>query len=256
MNNLKHEHLNPTAVDCEQVAELLSAYAFGMTDPAETVLVEEGLKLCPQLEAELAEYRELADKLLDSQVPEQHAPGHILDNLLAAVASSEDKVSPQKRIIRWRMWFPTLAAALIMLVLGIGNIYALTRINRMEDRQDELYHKIDARDDMLTLFANEGIWQFELMHVEENQSSPGLVLCHPDEPMVIVQVANLAPDREYEVRLWREGVRVDAGELKTDQTGAGTLVFQAPEEMGSYRYLYIMDKSSPEPVRILQAKLY
>ncbi len=78
-----------TALDCEALAQLIPEYAFGLTDDAETYLVEINLSHCPEAQSLLADYRALQADLRAS-VPLVDPSPEVGARLRAAVHASAD----------------------------------------------------------------------------------------------------------------------------------------------------------------------
>ena len=59
-------HSAQSANNCEAVQELIPEYAFGLTPPEQTRLVEANLASCPEASVQLADYREIQDEMRNS----------------------------------------------------------------------------------------------------------------------------------------------------------------------------------------------
>jgi anti-sigma factor RsiW len=91
----------PLAADpeCEAALELVPAYCLGATDPAETAFVEAKARTCPEVAAELAEYRLMTDALLFS-APLVEPPTHLGAKLLAQIALPAKQETPTQPALR------------------------------------------------------------------------------------------------------------------------------------------------------------
>jgi hypothetical protein len=89
----------------------------------------------------------------------------------------------------------------------------------------------------------------------------GFIDCNPGRKVALVRVENFPqpPTPEgFQIWLWRDGERTDAGKLKVDQTGAGTLVLEAPDLMGTYQWVGIgsRDATTGEWQSVVRGNLY
>ncbi len=131
--------------DCDELRDLIPAYSIGATDAADTRLVEDGLRRCPELAAELVDYEQLGATLAQA-VPQIAPPPELLASLLTAArasarpttpavnAASAPTLVPASRAInrppkRRRLSAAWLAAAVFALVLVTSNIYWINRVN-------------------------------------------------------------------------------------------------------------------------------
>lgn len=232
---------NTLTPDCERLRELLPAYGFGITDAEETRLVEQLLPLCPEVAAELDDYETLSDAMLFSAPPLQ-PPAHLLTQIMDAAAKP---AAPVVVLPRRRWLIPAAAAAVIVLLLiNIGLILQLTSSVNENTR---LAGQVNVQTAMLSLAATDRLLKFELTDQREEGDARAVVLCNPEETVVLVQAENfppLPPEMAYHIWLWRDEQKTSGGWLRVNEEGQGTLVFNAPQEMGLYQYIGL----SPEPL--------
>src|SRR5947208_2567581 len=127
---------------CDTIQELIPDYAFGLTDPGETRLVETNLTRCPEAAMQLADYRHLQAEMR-AGVPQIAPPSQLETRLMAAVSiPAVIKTNSQaRRVIRFsrlnRRW-GWLAAALVLIALVGSNVYWAGRVNELTRQQNEL----------------------------------------------------------------------------------------------------------------------
>ncbi len=122
---------NPSAPDCKTILELIPDYAFGLTAPDETRLVESHLQTCPEVAAQLADFRQMQDEMREN-VPQMEPPPELGERLMAAVA--EPVIVPKPR--RTFQWSWVAAAAVAALI--ISNVYWLLRTNSLNTNTPQI----------------------------------------------------------------------------------------------------------------------
>ncbi len=139
-------------MDCQEIREIIDAYALGGLEPGEAGLVEQHLPGCASCRQELVEAEEAA--LMLALAAPRHSPGIGLRSRVLAearkdlAAESAPSLTPAPATSpRWRRWWPALAGG-----LAAGSLVAVTvlagvftfRIDNLESENDAL------RRDMLT----------------------------------------------------------------------------------------------------------
>jgi len=123
--------------DCDELRDLIPAYSIGATDEADTRLIEDGLRRCPDLALELAEYERVGAALAQS-VPQVAPPPELLTSLLTAARAAASAASSAPALVpasrpqppkRRRLSAAWLAAAVLALVLVASNVYWVNRVS-------------------------------------------------------------------------------------------------------------------------------
>ncbi|GAB4308026.1 MAG: anti-sigma factor [Phototrophicales bacterium] len=249
--------------NCEQLNELLPAYALGIIDHDEQAEVERLLAECPDYIDELATYQALHDALLQ-EVPQIQPPAHLKAQIMQQVAgvgiTPSQPVMPNSNISTASRGRLLLVAAAAIILVFVGVIAAL--LNQSS------HNKLSAAEiAMQTLLKRQDVAKFDLVDVREEQHDAtlqGVVLCHPDEQLVLIQVENFPPlqaNEVYQIWLWQGDARIDGGTFRVDDAGNGIILFNAPEDMINYDYVGIIRTEapgslSPEGVPTARAQLY
>jgi hypothetical protein len=109
-----------TLMDCEQVGELLDAYALGAADPADAAVVEEHVADCVRCWGELSKGQQTA-ALLALTVRMEEAPARLGERIIARAQRERSPGSKSPGIwSRLRLPWPATAAA-----LGVASLAAL-----------------------------------------------------------------------------------------------------------------------------------
>src|SRR4051812_30101242 len=112
---MSSQQRNGTAGICDTVGELIADYAFGLTDPEETRMVEANLTYCPDAVEQLADFRRIQGEMR-AGVPQVEPSPQMGTRLMAAITAPAAP-APLSRLSRRpfsrsfnRVW---LAAAVI-----------------------------------------------------------------------------------------------------------------------------------------------
>lgn len=184
--------------DCEQLRELIPAYSIGATDADETRLVEDGLKRCPELVAELNYYADISDKISDS-IPMMPVPTHLLGDLLMSAKKSRPKPV-------YHLSWAKLAVASLLLLLVLSNIYWITRLNTATIHEIDLQTAVNGE---VTRANGHVIW---------SQQSGDAILIVSDFPI-------LPNHQVYQAWVRRDADIISLGIFSVNDDGAGTLIF-------------------------------
>lgn len=216
--------------DCEQLHDLLPAYALKITTPEESARVQELLSLCPEATADLKAYDEISDALLYS-VPQIAPPPHLREQLLQR-ASTQPQPKLQVSAPN-RDWLMIGIAAAAITVLVISFRMVLLMIEQSNATPTTL----------LRLIAQERTVSFPLVALNVDAPHQAVLICDPDETIGMVYLEDFPVEGgRYELWLWREDERVSAGVIVVDGQGDGLLVFEAPDLMRNYRYATIANQ--------------
>lgn len=234
---------NLSAADCEILDALLPAFAFGLLDENEKQQVEKLLPNCPDRASELADYQALAGKMLHSATPVEPPPDLLLRLLQAtaptASANSDNitllpKPESRRQTSRFNPGVLAGIAAALVLVVLTGWIFFQTA---------QLSRTVEAQETLLSLFATDQVVSFELTDPSDTPTNARAVLkCNAGQKVAVLhaEAFPVSADEEFEVWLWLDQVtKISGGFLEIDPAGSGTLIFEAPEVMGTYQYVSI-----------------
>ncbi len=233
--------------NCEQLNELLPAYALGIVDHDEQAEVERLLAECPDYIDELATYQALHDALLQ-EVPQIQPPAHLKTQIMQQVTGvgiiPSQPITPVSNNATDSRVRLLLVAAAVMILVFVGIVAALL---------DQTSHNklSEAEIAMQTLLKRQDVAKFDLVDVREEQHDTplqGVVLCHPDERLVLIQVEGfplLQANEVYQIWLWQGDARIDGGTFRVDEEGNGIILFNAPEDMINYDYVGIIRTEAP-----------
>src|SRR5579859_3756274 len=97
------DHQSPhTANDCDSVRALIPEYAFGLSDAAETHLVETNLSTCPDAASDLEAFRQIQADMRAGVAQIEPAP-QLRERLMAAVEKPLQNVQEHAVPIRRRL---------------------------------------------------------------------------------------------------------------------------------------------------------
>jgi len=255
-------------VNCQQLRELIPAYSIRATDPEETALVESMLPFCPEAAAELTDYLVLADEFLYLPTDAPRTRGHLdpmpqLPILIRTPAklTQAPKVAaarPQKRPVRRSQWLLPLsvAAVFVVIVLGASTFYWINRVQSLQNEQLALALRLQEAQIALLPLTSGQVHHRELL---PNQAVPVSVEAHATliwetarevGSVYVTGLPPLTPDKTYQFWLVRDGGAVSLGTFRVDETGIGTLVFEAPEPIEEFQHIGISEEpatGSPMP---------
>ncbi|MGH2562379.1 MAG: anti-sigma factor family protein [Thermomicrobiales bacterium] len=240
--------MTATDVRCDDVAELLPAYALRALDRAESVSVAGHLADCPTCRAALSAYEAvvedlnaampiappagLRDRVLASAT--QVSPGlttpnppspAIRNGRAAAVASSPRRL----RLVTFG-----LAAAAVVLIAAVAVLAALLADSR-ESRDEAAAGEVQLAS---YLSAGGNVTAMNSLSAANYGYSfgQGSLVTAPNMPPMIVVGGCPESDDDHEYRVWveRDGDRTRVGVLTVGNEGSGWLTFEPPEPLTSY----------------------
>jgi hypothetical protein len=291
------QRVNRQQPDCDTLRALIPAYSVGATDPEETALVEQLLPLCPEGEAELNEYLALS-QAMHYTVPAAQPPAHLHDKLMTAIntpaAPSVSKPNapnsmsvrptpvrsapaeaprpkpaqaPAARVLPFRLMAAVAAIAAALLI--ISNVYWVSQVNSLRDREQQMANLLQNQETELTsmrereqqiasLLQNQEIAlaslgtgranRLELASTDTTQTGTlATVLWNPQSSTALLYTDNLPPlppDQAYQVWLIGDANPVGFGTFQIDEQGVGVLVIQADVPVDDYGVVAI----TAEPV--------
>lgn len=243
-------HLESTH-DCDAIRELIAEYAFGLTSPEETRLVEANLASCLEAVAQLEDYRRLQDEMRGS-VP-QHEPSPMLeDRLMALIATPQEAPQPQPRFRFHPAW---LAAAVALIILLLSNVYWLFRINTLEQAQDTLVPQTPGATTNRPFIwtTTSDVRSVRLPPSQENADTSAFLMWNAESKIGLLYAQGfpeLSTGKTYQLWLTRGEERVNAGTFRVDDEGTGALLFRISDPIDQYTWARITeepDKGSDEP---------
>lgn len=236
----------PGQTDCDTLRDLLPAYSIGATDPEETALVESLLDSCPEVAEELQDFKALSRAMLFTAPPAQ-PPAALHDRIMAAAkprptttAAPQPTVvmpdfsTPPKRgnINRWLAIAAAVAAALVV----ISNIYWISRVNDVQQQQDEIVTILAQQRDLLAAAGAGSVQRVELVSAQ-NSISEALVMYSAASDLGVLlsdQFPALSSDRAYQLWLIQGEQMTSAGLFQVDDEGQSVLVFRSSQPLDEY----------------------
>jgi hypothetical protein len=225
-------------VSCDDVREVLEAYALRVLDQEEQARVEAHLASC-------ADCRTLADRYADilAGLPEALAlasplrlPETIKPRLLAALEGVAAETAAQapgttvprrpRRALRLLAFAGAVALALALASTAALS-FALDRERRLKERFAGL---LDQRETVLEVVDGRGTQRAFLSSPDARSTAYGKLFTNPRLRQVVVMAGRLPGPQEgrrYRVLLTSGGVTRTPGILKVNARGFGLLVFEA-----------------------------
>jgi anti-sigma-K factor RskA len=133
---------------CESYLPLVPDYCLGVLDVETAAALEAILPQCPELQTHVDIYRQIAEPLLHSTPPTQ-APVRVFEGIIAATTPNRQTYWWHKfgQIPRWG-W----AAAALIVILLVSNIYWLQRNADLNQEVDDLSAKVASANNDATTF--------------------------------------------------------------------------------------------------------
>lgn len=254
---------------CDQISDLIPAYALGAADPEERALVEANLARCPQAQAALAEYQAITENFLFS-IPPSTPPAHLAAKIGAALDVSSvpaPKTTARPGSAGWlaqltswltpRGWNTSsvaapLAALVLLVIVVFGGAYSIFQFSRLNSQQMVLLERIDAQaaliaqqgeilqdqTSVLVMLSAGNAYRAELPPTEgSDPEATAAALYDPQGNQAFVYVRNfpaLDVDQTYQIWLIQGETRVNGGTFNVDHYGRGIHVLWNRERIGSF----------------------
>ncbi len=251
-------------MNCDQIRELLEAYALGALDADEQSSVEQHLAGCADCRRRAAEYAEVVNALPEALAtasplsPSPALKSRLLQSLEAAPAASsradtrESQAAPfptrstapderpggmARRTPpgRWPSWWrPRTLAALgiaILLVLALSwGVQLSVALAQERALRAELANLVDQRELVLEVIDSSETVKAFLRPTQSDSASYGKLYTRPDLSHVVAMAARLPQPpagQAYHLWLTGEGRTQLAGVLKLNDQGFGLLILEA-----------------------------
>jgi anti-sigma-K factor RskA len=230
------KHFDPARV-CDTIHDLIPEYAFGLTTPEETRLVESNLALCPEAAAQLADFRRLQEEMR-SGVAQLEPPPPLEQRLMAAIAAPNPTAKPRPH----PGW---LAAAAALLALVVTNVYWLARVDDLIRRHDELVARLDGQSDNAFVLTNANNLRWVRLPSENNENTSAFLMWDADSDTGLLYAhgfPRLAPGKTYQLWLTRGDERVNAGTFQVDDQGNAALLFHSPAPIDEFTWARVTDE--------------
>ncbi len=211
----------------EHLFDLLPAYALGSLDPVEEQQVNEHLASCAICRAELETYDGVVQNLPLAMV--QSAPSSDLKRKVLAharKATISDKAMPaqtlwQRLSLAIRAGAPIwgIAGLILILILGVSNLFLWGRLNEIERA---------TRNVLITI---------PMQGTDINPQAVGMLVVSADGEhgtLVVDGLPILEINYQYQLWLIRDGQRTNGGVFSVDEEGYGNLWITSPDPLLSY----------------------
>jgi len=238
---MESSHLIESTPDCEAVRALIPEYAFGLTEPDDTRLVESSLASCPEAAADLAAFREMQHEMRLG-VPQMEPPAGLADRLLAATTEPTSAPERARRLPFHPAW---LAAAAAMLAVIITNVYWFMRVEAVIRQNDELAAMIGGQGDNAFVLTSTHDLRWVRLPSETNAETNAFMMWNGASDTGLLYVRGfprLEPGKTYQLWLTRGEERVNAGTFQVDEEGSAALLFHTDEPIDDYTWARVTDE--------------
>lgn len=225
---------------CEAIQELIPEYAFGLTDPEQTRLVEANLLHCPEAAAQLADFRSLQAEMRGA-VSQIEPAAALEDRLMAAIAVPAPQIQTVKqRRLPARPW---LVAAAAVLALVLSNVYWLARVGNEAPNASGNGQTISNEEGAFVLTSTANLRWVRLPATEAVNPDTSAFLMWNAESKIGLMYARgfpaLSSGKTYQLWLTRGELRVSAGTFHVDEAGIGALLFQSEQPIDEFTWARI-----------------
>jgi hypothetical protein len=227
---------------CDDLSQLLPAYALDQLSPAERRLVEEHVSGCDDCRTALADYLAAADSWLYAPAQLQ-TPVPLKAELLRRIRSVD---TAERSVPGFRAWLARLfsspgrraigLAVAMLILLIVTNVYWLSTLRQLEAQQTLLAGQAAGQQIALNLLTSGG----RSIALKGDPAAPaavGALIVAADQVdgvLLVNALPTLPVDKTYQLWLIHDGQRDSAGLFKVDATGQGTLVVHASRPLLNY----------------------
>lgn len=233
----------------QEIEELLAAFALGATDRDESAAIQRLLATQPELAAELADYSELADKLLFA-APPVDVPTGLEGRIQAAIRTPVVDAHP-KDIRTFREpaipWWKRIQVPQWSLQLGMGLVVVLllVLINGYWSRQVAILRQTQQALESELLLHKTTFSVIAMDDSERIMLTPTNPLEHFDADLIwgegfetallyVADFPSVEPGKTYQSWLLQGKEYISAGTLTISEFGAGTLIIQLAKPFDEY----------------------
>lgn len=208
----------------EQIRGLLEAYALDILAEDEAQVVARHLQGCADCRADLAAYRRVTDELAfatPDEALDAALDAALKQRLMARIQTREQETGAQPSAGVWEKiaaalqgWQPVAVALAILIVLSIALWWQQGRN-----------------------VQNEGERQITLTGTDAAPEARGVIQFGADTDrgtLVVEGLPLLAPDRQYQLWLIKDGDRVSGGVFSVTDDGNATITIAAPNPLDDY----------------------
>jgi anti-sigma-K factor RskA len=206
--------------DHEEIRGLLPGYVLDALDPEESALVQSHLSRCAACRREVAAFLRVTDQLAlgAAEASRGPAPRPELEGRILREASLTRARQPVRTARRWTVGLAAAAAVLILL-LGAGNILQWTRSPQFQAR-------------------SRGLVTVALVGTMSHQDAYGTIVVdmEDDEGVLAVHgLSKLGPDLRYQLWLRKGNEAKSGGLFNVDENGYGSLLIKVPGGFQGFR---------------------
>ncbi len=234
--------------DDERLAarELLPAYALGVLDDDERLLVETELATSPDLRVELQQHEGVVDELNSSHEPGSPSP-ELKQRILRSAGSSG---AAQPVPIRRNMFPRALVAAAAVLILVMGGAIAVLA-DQVREREQEISDLQAASSRPSTDFTQPLVWS-NISAVHNGTEVSGYFCRTEDGNVGWIIIEGMHTDNDRVLQLWLvdDDRIVSGGMFATDEEGRGFGVVRVSAPVHSFEQIWITaepPQGSPQP---------
>jgi anti-sigma-K factor RskA len=234
------------APDCNAIIELIPEYAFGLTDPDDTRLVELGLASCPEAADQLADFQRIQAEMRVN-VPQLEPSAQLGSRLMAAIAEPAPTVKTRRRLIG-RISVAWLAAAIAVIALIGTNVYWALRVSDLDQQVNALVSNNNGIQDNGTqnvafiLTSTNHLRWVRLPPSEEKGDASAFMMWNAESKIGLLYARGfpkLVVGKTYQLWLTRGDEKISAGTFRVDEDGKGALLFHITEPIDKYTWARI-----------------
>jgi hypothetical protein len=230
-------HHTDSIRQCDVIQELIPDYAFGLTDPEETRLVESNLAYCPDALEQLADFQRL-QSVMRNAVPQVDPPAALGEKIMAATTAPIIVPKPS----RWK-FPPAWLAAVAIIALLITNLYWFLRVSDLNRQQNQLTTLLGQQSNTsFVLTETNNLRWVRLPASQKDADTAAFMMWNAESETGLLYAhafPELTPGKTYQLWLTRGSERISAGTFRVDQDGKGALLFHSTEPIDHYTWARI-----------------
>ncbi len=240
---------------CDELEELVPAYALGALGVSERARLEKHLRDCPELRDQISAYETVAAQLAYVATPVEPRPA-LKYHTLAAVSPKPRRAFASLNWIGGFVRAPAFAALALVLAIGLGlwNISVQNQLIQQMAQDQKLLAQLARERDLVSVMAYGQGQPRELQGTEIASRSSGRLYGKADQMTFVLAVHNLPklePGKVYQVWLVSpNGDRTSGGTFTLDESAYGWLIIRPPKSLSEYTSIGITvepDGGSPRP---------